>query len=361
AEGFAQGLLALERNWRGPLISNEGVDTTLLQFQAMEKAATPQLKLNWRFQQALYRAYYDATIRARLISETLQEQRAYEQLRRAKSVGSLKALNLAEAALAPPEVRPAADWRARVFELAEALFQSIHMQLSVKKYQAIAIRRGANLDLIDFPLNNAQWLRERFAEIRGMDTEEERLRRIDEILNWTNPGPGGFYDDLGNPTMEPHLVRGMSYAEDPAFLHSPFAGFGGSMFDKPPQATTRISSARHEEVLNDQSLQMVYHNLDKHAHYRLRIVYGNEHLSSSKVLVKLVANGRYVIHPFMKRDRSQRPVEFDVPPQATARGELRLTWSRPTGLGGNGRGVQVAEVWLIRDQDDSPQESAGSP
>ena len=29
ADGFAQGLLALERNWRGPLAGNAGVDTTL--------------------------------------------------------------------------------------------------------------------------------------------------------------------------------------------------------------------------------------------------------------------------------------------------------------------------------------------
>ena len=48
-----------------------------------------------------------------------------------------------------PEVR---DLRARVFELAEALFQSIHMQLSVSRYQAIGLGRGANLDSIDFAL-----------------------------------------------------------------------------------------------------------------------------------------------------------------------------------------------------------------
>ena len=59
-EDFAQGLLALEKNWQGPLIANETVDTTLQQFQAMERAASPRDKLNWRFQEALYRAYYDA-------------------------------------------------------------------------------------------------------------------------------------------------------------------------------------------------------------------------------------------------------------------------------------------------------------
>src|SRR5207244_2059888 len=56
AEGFAQGLLALEQNWRGPLLANGGVDVTLAQWDELERRATPRQKLNWRFQQALYRA-----------------------------------------------------------------------------------------------------------------------------------------------------------------------------------------------------------------------------------------------------------------------------------------------------------------
>src|SRR5271157_1661079 len=39
AESFAQGLLALERNWRGPLEANAGVDATLQQFAEMERTA----------------------------------------------------------------------------------------------------------------------------------------------------------------------------------------------------------------------------------------------------------------------------------------------------------------------------------
>ena len=52
-DDFAQGLLArLERNWRGPLVTNEAVTTTLKQFQAMEKSATPRDLLNWALQRA---------------------------------------------------------------------------------------------------------------------------------------------------------------------------------------------------------------------------------------------------------------------------------------------------------------------
>ena len=56
ADDFAQGLLALEQNWRGSLATNDGVMKTLKKLHAMERAAGPRLRRNWRFQQALYRA-----------------------------------------------------------------------------------------------------------------------------------------------------------------------------------------------------------------------------------------------------------------------------------------------------------------
>jgi hypothetical protein len=39
-------------------------------------------------------------------------------------------------------------------------------------------------------------------------------------------------------------------------------------------------------------------------------------------------------------------VELDVPQRLTAGGKLTLEWTRPAGLGGSGRGHQVAQVWL---------------
>src|SRR6185369_16120553 len=169
ADAFAQGLLALERNWRGPLLTNSTVDVTLAQFQELERKASPQQKLNWRFQQALYRAYYDAYLRARLLDETARESRAMELLASARTGSVLPALTAAETALAvDPAARAGGALRARVFELAEALFQSVNMQLSVPRYAAIAAGRGANLDLIDRPITNADWLRQRFVEIRAL-------------------------------------------------------------------------------------------------------------------------------------------------------------------------------------------------
>ncbi len=340
ASSFAEGLLALEQNWKGPLLANVGVETTLLQFQEMERRATPQTKLSWRFQQALYRAYYDAFLRSRLIAETEQEERALGELQRAKRTGSLTAMTTAESILdAEALTARARDLRARVFEIAEGLFQSIRMQLSVPRYQAIAVGRGGNLDAIDYTLNNRGWLKSRFAEIRVLANEPERLAKISEIINWTNPGPGGFYDDLGNIAQQSHLISGEGFEKDPDFLHSALIGFG----DRRPDQGWRMSWFNHAESLYDEPLRMRYAGLDPQAHYRVRVVYGGD---MPRVPVRLAANG-VEVHPYLAKKNPPDPAEFDIPAQATRGGTLTLEWTRPPGLGGNGRGCQVSEVWLI--------------
>jgi hypothetical protein len=62
----------------------------------------------------------------------------------------------------------------------------------------------------------------------------------------------------------------------------------------------------------------------------------------------MVANGAVEIHPFIAKPQPVKPIEFDIPKQATEKGELELSWLGPSGLGGNGRGAQVAEIWLIK-------------
>ena len=352
---FAQGLLALERNWIGAAATNAGIETTLAQFQTLERHAAPADLLNWRFQQALYRAYYDAYVRSRLLYETALEEQAMERLRVAQNTGALVAMNEAERILdrAVTE-RIAQDRRARVSELAEALFQSIHMQLSVGKYQAIGVGRGANLDTIDFPLNNRLWLKEQFKDLRAPMEDADRIKRLDAIVNWKNPGPGGFYDDLGKLNAQPHLVRGAGFEQDPQFLASShltttnhadgsrnpakgdFALVGMGLQPPGPFSWWDIAETYYE-----QPLVMRYEGLDKTAQYRVRVMY-----MGGAQLIRLVADDKLEVHPLISKEL--KPQEFDVPPAATDDGMLTLTWTQGPGSRGAGRGTQIAEVWLIK-------------
>ncbi len=348
AEDFAVGLAALEQNWRGPLLTNDGVTATLDKFRAMERIAAPRTLRNWRFQQALYRAYYDAYQRHRLIEATASEGDAMRILAEARANGVVRAIDEAESALeGPPASTSGQELAARVRELAEALFQSIGMQLSVAKYRAIEVGRGANLDEIDVPLNNYVWLKRRFAEIRSLDNEDDRLRAINAIVHWTDPGPGGFYDDLGNPALQPHLVRDASaYAADPGFLTSPTVGFHSEL-------QWRRSWCTHVDGLYGAPITMHYSNIDPHGRYKVRVVYAGE---TFDVKVRLVAalpavsgtKSSAEVHPFIAKPQPVEPVEFDIPQEAITAGELTLTWQGNPERGGPGRGCQIAEVWLIK-------------
>ena len=102
----------------------------------------------------------------------------------------------------------------------------------------------------------------------------------------------------------------------------------------------------HAESLYDTPLRMRYPNLDPKARYKIRILYGGD---SPRKKIRLIANEQSEIHPFLTKPFPFAPLEFQIPPAETRSGQLTLTWSVEPGLGGNGRGCQLAEVWLIKE------------
>jgi len=136
---------------------------------------------------------------------------------------------------------------------------------------------------------------------------------------------------------------------DPGSLKSPRVGFEEDLVadepDEKPAGARRKSWIDHAESLFDAPLQMHYTGLDPRAQYKLRVVYAGD---SSKKKIRLLASGSIEIHPFLTKPFPFQPIEFDIPANATRDGELNLSWYREPGLGGNGRGCQVSEVWLLK-------------
>lgn len=339
AERFAEGLLRLERNWRGPVRTNTGIDSTLVLFRQLEVEAGPRLLRNWRFQQALFRAYYDAYVRQRVLQEGQLEADALATLANAPALGVETAMQKATEQLAKVETQPVGlPLKMRVLELGEALFQTINMQLYVKRHAAVR-SDGATLERIDTPLNNRPFLLQHFAQIAQLATEAERLKALQTLVTKLKPDanePNAHYDDLGNPTRQPHLVRSAAYANDPDFLQSPLV-----INEQRSPGTTRhpLSWYSHVMGLYDQPIRLHYDGLDKNARYKVRVVYASGP-------VRLVANQTTEIHPLLKNEFT--PLEYDLPAEATRSGTLDLSWTGTPGAGESGRGNQVSEVWLIK-------------
>jgi len=107
----------------------------------------------------------------------------------------------------------------------------------------------------------------------------------------------------------------------------------------------RASWKDHAEALLEAPLRMHYDGLDSAAQYKIRVVYGGD---APRKKIRLMANDKIEIHPFIAKKVPYGPVEFDVPREATAGGELNLSWYREPDLGDNGRGCQVSEIWLMK-------------
>ena len=349
ADGVAAGILGLEQNWRGPLLANGAVHTTLLRFQALERAAPPRVLKSWRFLQLLYRACSDAYVRERALAESAAWTRAIGELRRAPDSGARaacdRALQLLDRAAAAARQ---GELRGRVYALAEALFQSIHVQLSVPRYGAQAVRRGASLDGLEYPLNDRLWLQERCAELAVSGSETERLDAVDAILRRTDPGPGGRYDNLGEAAQQAHLVTGPGFHDDPSFLDSALQGFA---IPYPAQAIP-YAWLTHAESIGRGPLQFRYEGLDCAAGYRVVVVYGGERRpGSASPRVRMDAVGRdgaaRVVHGWIDKPDPRGPLSCDLPAGSTAGGTVTLQVFHEES-GGPGRGAQVSEIWLQR-------------
>ncbi|MBN8806817.1 MAG: hypothetical protein J0I47_01060 [Sphingomonas sp.] len=312
--------VALERNWVGDPAGNDGIDATLAMADGLRGDG-------WQADSLRYRTVYDALVRARLIAARARDAAATMALRRGDADGAL-------AAYSTPDGQRATKLRNRLFALAARLYAKARLQLSVPLYGASDVERGANLDRVDVPLDDRTWLTPRIAAARGDRTALARL------ADNARASEGALYDDLGDPDHEPHLVRGQGLTTDPQGFATAIDGIA----DRTPADGWRLSQISYAETLYDAPLRLHYAGLDPRRAYRLIATWAGEDYA---LPMQLVANGTIELHPFRPRTGNPETVEIAIPRAATARGTLDLAWRRPPGMGGSGRGHQIAETWLI--------------
>lgn len=335
-----QAILGLEMDWQGPLLSNQEIPKTLQLLEGLERDSSPeQIKGNWQWESLLYRGTYDAYVKRKFAREQQAQAAAEDVL---GTLGTSEEL-VSRAKRALAESSPSAEEQRehdRLFGLAGDLFRDGGLQLSVKLYGASNWERGANLDRVDTPLNDRVWLQRSMDKALAETTESGRLGALKAIVDWKHPVPGAVYDDLGDPAAEPHLVRGQGWLRDPEMYQTAIDGIA----DRTLADGWRLSWLSYAEALYEQPLEMLYTGLNQALEYRLRITYAGEDYA---VPLTLTAGDGVVIHPARLRRSNPEEVEFPLPREVIVNGSLRLRWMRPTGIGGGGRGRQVAEVWLL--------------
>ena len=202
-------------------------------------------------------------------------------------------------------------------------------------------------------------MKDQFSKLRNLPKEDDRLAAIHAILHRADPGPGGFYDDLGNTSMQPHLVNeGPGYENDPGGFHSTrseYAAFSGGLIGRTSaEATKPDGPARFilnpmawwtwAETRYETPLTMRYQHLDPNASYKVRVVFVGR---ATDPKIKLVANEKFEVHGWIQKPATMQPVEFPIPAEATKTGTLTLRWFLDQGQGGFNGSIDIAEVFLM--------------
>ena len=327
ADAGADGILALERNWVGPLEENGGIETTFAFWKDLE-TVHPELNGNWRWQQLVMRSYYDTYTRRRKIYEQNLEKDANAVLAMAKTNGSEKAMkdaleivNRAEGERIAPELRQ------KIVDYCEALYQSIGMQTSVKKYHASGAERGAILDFLDYPLNNRWWLADEFEKISQMKSENEKLDRLEIIRKWENPGKGSYYDNISDISKGPRVKTRTEDATDVAWWDN-------------GMSRKRLSTQLYQNFPD-----LEYPDLDPNGRYLIRVAGYGEAL--------LRIDGERV-EPLLYNKGLEEFKEFLVPQKYVSDGKIKVSFDQPEESHLNWRQQsKVCDIWLLKKESTS--------
>ena len=319
---MADGILALEINWIGPLKANGSVETTFAYWNNLEKNH-PGLSENWRWLLLTMRANYDTYIRRRLINEKNLEKEANKILEKVDELGIEAAMEASLEKISEAVSKPVdQDIYEKIKGYADDLFRLIGLQTSVELYQASSAQRGCILDFVNHPLNNRWWYEDEFKKIRQMGTDKEKKERLELIRTWENPGKGSYYDDVSNISNSPHVTTTVYDAVDFGWWDSGLSRW-------------RLSSLVYQ---NDPILE--YENLDPNGRYVIRIT------GSGDALLRIDGHR---LEPIKYNKGLEQFKEFVVPRALVGDGKITVSFDRPEESHLRWRNYsRISDVWLIK-------------
>lgn len=343
---FARGVLALEENLDGAVGPKESINGTLEIWKGMESRADAGVMSNPRFQMCLLRAYYDTYVRERYLYEKRLEKEALGILASADRKNLDGAIERARQTLRKARLEPVRpDLRQRIDELYDRIYVTENASWT-HEYQKCMLQSQ-----VDAPLNDSPWINRCLAAAQRTKSAKEKQEIVENLLHRKDPGEGGLYFDLGSLETDGIVRSGENWENDPFYLSSPFRNFGVKVnrFTITPRdfegAAVPSEWLTQAAVYYDQPMRLTFGGLDPNAAYRVKIVYMGSFNSIRGYTVTLTAGEGTPVHGAIAP--AQKPIVECSLPGGTVQpdGTVTLTWQCNRG----GRGVNVAEIFFIRD------------
>jgi hypothetical protein len=198
------------------------------------------------------------------------------------------------------------------------------------------------------------WLRRQLSRSLTA-TSDARKEMLEMIINYENPGEGGFYDNLGTYNHAPNVVFGYPYDHG-----QPYVSQMLSEGNRPSQRSMHFTQDE------EQGVTLRYQNLDKKAEYKIRFTlvrpwYQERYaMRMNQTMESIYADdvliGENIELPLQMSDY----FTFDIPSKLTMDGELEVRFKKAEDVAigdrvsveqwrnSGGWGTIVSEVWLMK-------------
>ena len=198
------------------------------------------------------------------------------------------------------------------------------------------------------------WYKRQLERAQAAEDDDEKRELLRMIAAYEDPGPGGFYDNLGTFNPAPNVVHGYPYDHGQPYVYG--------MLDEGNRPSQKAMHFTQDEA---QGVTLHYRGLDPDAAYRIRLtllrpwfqeryamrmhqkrqtIYADEHVLAKELELP------YKMSDFFT---------FDIPREATADGELIIRLEKGEGVAtgdrvtveqwrnSGGWGTLLSEAWLM--------------
>jgi hypothetical protein len=214
--------------------------------------------------------------------------------------------------------------------------------------------RSEGLASLDHDFIGLGWLKRQLLRAREA-TGQEKLELLQTIADYENPGPGGFYDNLGTYENAPHLVKGYPYDYGQPYV--------GDMLDEGNRLSQRTMGYTQDEA---EGLTLRYEGLDPSARYRIRFTLVRPWFQPryayrmNQKAQSIYADGIPLAEGLEVPEKMSDFFTFDIPPEATSDGVLTISFRKMPDVAAGDRvsveqwrncggwGTLCSEVWLMK-------------
>ena len=209
------------------------------------------------------------------------------------------------------------------------VFKDELKRLAQRIYELAGIELKA-VNRLDMCITDLDWIMNELKKSLQLEDVDQVRSRIKEILDYENPGPGGFYDNAGEPGQQPHLVQ-REWVSRHVNLHNVTSDM------KPSQYVHLFAPGK-------KGITFKYTSLDPNAQYRVKVTYLADDWGIGGVQ-QLFANN-YLIHDYIEMPWGEvKQFTFDIPRSLYENGSLELKF-----ISEKSKYVVISEIWLLKTQ-----------